>query len=129
MEELLGIVLLMVEPRIYCLSLGKTWVTTNFLSNPTISAQNYYIMWWDKSPSQAGTTCIYYTSTGGTGTLSNVPYVAGTDNWPANLSLSANAYKFSIYCTYTASGGTSITNSPLQFGDWYISEKFNLLRL
>jgi hypothetical protein len=96
---------------------GDGWITANFTSSPTLTATTYYLAW-----SNAGTRFDYdainYNSTGGyTGYSKAMTFGS---RWLASFSSpsSIGTAQLSIYCTYTAGGGASITNSPssLAFG-------------
>ena len=90
------------------------WITCNFTVAPTLTATTYYLMvndtgtegrakWYN---SVAGQSVKYHAQTYGSW---------GAFSSPGNDSTN---YQMSIYCTYTAGGGVSITNSPssLAFG-------------
>jgi hypothetical protein len=94
-------------------SASGQWWSGNFVSNPTLSAVSYNLAFNVSS----AFVLPYYNSTSG-GYNQHVAQTFGT--WPSSISVSYSTFleQYSIYVTYTAGGGVSITNSPssLAFG-------------
>jgi hypothetical protein len=79
------------------------WATLTFVSEPTLTAQNYYLCF------NRGVGDLTYYDSGGTYYIPSVSH--GT--WPSSVdftsSQSGNSRIWSIYATYTAGGGTDVT--------------------
>ena len=91
------------------------WWSANISSGGTISANTTYDLGWNGDYY----INIFYSS------ISNYnreSYAVSYGTWPSSVTWTSRPFssntEFSIYCTYTAGGGVSITNSPssLAFG-------------
>ena len=86
---------------------SNAWYSSSFSIGPTLTATTYYIMW--NNSNSAG--YIYYNSASG-----NIVKLGMTYNTWNSTSATPSTYissaQFSIYCTYTAGGGVTISNSP-----------------
>jgi hypothetical protein len=103
-------------------------ILTNGVGNVTanIDAQNWYTATYTTSPSVTGSTKYYagfVCSTNSmfnfdTGGASGDSNVDSSNNYttPTTMALNAWSYKFSIYATYTASGGATITPTRTLMG-------------
>jgi hypothetical protein len=92
------------------------WYTSNFAVAPTFSAVTYYLV----INTQKNTPIFYFNTDSGNNVLKR-NQIFGT--WPATFTSAGNyetSKKLSIYCTYTAGGGSTynLTNSPssIDFG-------------
>jgi hypothetical protein len=74
-------------------------VVLNFVSAPTFTAVNYWLVGWFYAPAGGGTWMIPYdTGSANTGGIQAVTYAA---NFPASWSPTTNTRKHTIYATYT----------------------------
>lgn len=89
---------------------ADTWWTVDFLSSPTLAAQTYRLV----AHGESSNTKIHYDSSG---TAHWYFYYIGSysSTLPSPVSFIdvGEAYSYSIYCTFTSSGGEpSLANSP-----------------
>jgi hypothetical protein len=82
---------------------GTTWVTFNFATPPSVSEGNSYVLvvW---SASSYGYAYLYYSSYGSSN--QGHSYSRNYDGWPSPANFGHNSYRYSIYCTYTATPRT-----------------------
>jgi hypothetical protein len=99
-------------PAISISSTTKGWFTGTYSTGPTIAAINYWLVFIGDSGWYNNGQVAYDTTANATYFIYGQTY--GT--WPATITSWSYAgldkVKYSIYCTYTAGGAISISNSP-----------------
>jgi len=93
---------------------ASRWVTESFGTSPDLSVADYVLVIWADQTSPTAPTTKYNDGDGTIqGHYQSIDYSDNSGNYPATMTATHEDRKYSIYATYTPSGGGAATPPPI----------------